>query len=135
MSDKAERIAGLLGITVTKVRDVLETVPFPPGSMDTVEQALKAFHNAPSDSEARRLALEKWIALCATIEQAREAFNNAPYGSEIQEFAFKKWNELSLAEVEAANTIEQIRKAFNNTPNSSEARRLAILKIAELMPD
>ncbi|MBI5765986.1 hypothetical protein HZA71_02035, partial [Candidatus Falkowbacteria bacterium] len=57
----------------------------------TLEQAWEAYYEAPSGSEAQKLAREKWQQLslaqaqaATTLKQAREAYHEASSGSEAQ---------------------------------------------------
>ena len=67
----------------------------------TPEQAREAFNEAPSGSEAQKLALEKWqelslvkVQAATTLEQAWEAYDGALSGSEAQKLAIIKMIEL-----------------------------------------
>jgi hypothetical protein len=114
------------GIPVVEIRSVLNLVH----SATTAQEAGVAYDNAPRGSEAKRLAMEKWLTFATTAQEAQEAYNNAPGGSEAERLAMEKWEDLSKNEVASATTAKEAREAYENAPKNSEAERLAMEKLA-----
>ena len=126
-------MAKVTGIPSFKIKEALGIPISATCAASTVEEAERACNNAPSGSEAKKVALERWNKLslkeaveASTVEEVRKAYNNAPRGSEAEKAALEKWNKLSLKEVGEASTVEEAEKAYRNAPIESEAEKAAL---------
>jgi hypothetical protein len=97
----------------------------------TFEEARNAYEDAPFDSEAKALAMIRWIELITTIEEAQEIYLLTPSTSEAETLALKKWEEFSLKNVNLAVALDYVLKAYKEAPERSESKALAMKKIAK----
>ena len=91
-----DRMSKETRISISKIKNVLGIPPEPHPAL-TLEEARKAFSNAPLGSETRNAALQKWHQFSAeavkqakTLEEIRKAYYNTHSGSEEERAAIRK---------------------------------------------
>ena len=123
-----KRMSKETGIAVLVIKEALGIkVELPECNASTVEEAKKAWRNAPEGSEESKAALLKWIELASTVEEAEKVWRKALVYSDERKAALLKW-------IELASTVEEAEKAWRNAPEGSEEMKVAIRKLAEFFP-
>lgn len=91
----------------------------------TVEEVKKVHDKARIGSEARKAALDKWIALASTVEEVRGAYLNiSGVGDKARkEITLNKWIALAST-IEEINEVQKVALGF-----SLEMRKIALDKI------